>query len=182
MWKDITGWEGLYEVHPCGDVRNKLTKHKLSGDTNSAGYQRVCLYRKGHLPPKQRFFRHRLVAQEFIPNPQGLPEVNHINHILSDNSADNLEWCTREYNELDSRLNGAKEYKPFQVCYSDGRAEIFNSKPSLANRLGVTKSLVAHWLKNRGDSYRLYGIDSITYLTPKSLTTIESNKCNSYGE
>lgn len=55
MWKDIIGWEGLYQVNENGDVINKITKHVLVGDVNPAGYCRVCLYCKQHKPPKQRF-------------------------------------------------------------------------------------------------------------------------------
>lgn len=99
MWKDIQGWENLYEVNQSGEVRNKLTHNLIIGDINSGGYCRVCLYNKNHTPSKQRFFRHRLVANAFIPNPDNLPEVNHKDHDLKNNCVKNLEWCTKRENE-----------------------------------------------------------------------------------
>ena len=52
MWKDIPGWEDLYEINEYAIVRNKLNGHIIVGDTNSAGYERVCLYNKKHTPQK----------------------------------------------------------------------------------------------------------------------------------
>ena len=77
MWKDIKNWENIYQINDSGDVRNKITGNIIKGDRNSSGYFRVCLYDKNHIPEKQRFFRHRLVAEHFIPNPFGYQEVNH---------------------------------------------------------------------------------------------------------
>ena len=46
MWKDIKGWENLYEINEKGEVRNRLTQRIIVGDTNSIGYKRVCLHKK----------------------------------------------------------------------------------------------------------------------------------------
>lgn len=75
MWKDIPTREDVYEINENGDVRNKITGNLIKGDINNAGYYRVCLYKK---PRKQRYFRHKLVAELFIPNPDNYKEVNHI--------------------------------------------------------------------------------------------------------
>lgn len=163
MWKDIQGWENLYEVNQSGEVRNKLTYNLIIGDINSGGYCRVCLYNKNHTPPKQRFFRHRLVANAFIPNPDNLPEVNHKDHDLKNNCVTNLEWCTKRENELDSRKFGTKAYKPFEVVFDDGSSITFDCKTHLAEFLGISSALVAHWLKRRSFSYSKYHIYSITY-------------------
>ena len=102
MWKDIVDeyWKDYYEVNEFGEVRNKITKKLIKGDLNSAGYHRVCLY---HAPYKKRFFRHRLVAEAFIPNPENLPEVNHIDEDKSNNAVSNLEWIDRKTNERKNR-------------------------------------------------------------------------------
>lgn len=86
-----------YIITPDGLVhRNNKT---LKYDINSKGYARVSLHGK-------RFFVHRLVAKKYIPNPNNLPQVNHINGDKLNNSVDNLEWCDNTYNNKHSYLNG----------------------------------------------------------------------------
>lgn len=163
MWKDIQGWEDLYEVSDSGDIRNKETGALLVGDVNNAGYHRVCLYKKGHNPPKQRMFRHRLVATHFIPNPNNLPEVNHIDLDKANNSARNLEWVTRGENEHHGRVNGARPYRPFMVKYNDGRSRVYETSSQLASEFGITRAAVKHWL-HYDKGYRGRGIRSIQYI------------------
>lgn len=164
MWVDIKGWEGLYEISDSGDVRNKLTKHLVVGDKNSTGYCRVCLYNKNHKPRKQRFFRHRLVAEHFIPNPCNLPEVNHKDTNLDHNYRSNLEWVTKKENELHSRMFGSKEYKPFKAIFQNGDIKTFDCKVDLANEICVTKRTVANWLHKDNCGFKKYGIINIDYI------------------
>lgn len=164
MWKDIKNWEEYYEVNDWGEVRNKISGKIIVGDKNSCGYYRVCLYHKGHTPPKERLFRHRLVAESFIPNPHNLPEVNHKDHDLSNNHVSNLEWCDRYYNELDSRINGTKEYKPFKIVYNNGDTMVFHSKPKLAKMLSVTARTICNWLHKKNKGYLNYNIKTINYI------------------
>lgn len=65
MWKDIYGWEEYYEISDHGEIRNKLTGNLISGDRNNIGYMRVCLYHKGHVPEKQRFFSAQISCNTF---------------------------------------------------------------------------------------------------------------------
>ena len=164
MWKDIKNWEDYYEISDSGDVRNKLTGRIIKGDKNSSGYFRVCLYNKNHNPQKQRFFRHRLVAEHFIENPENLPEVNHKDHNLEHNYVSNLEWCTRTENELDSRMYGSKKYRPFKVVFNNGNIQVYNTKPMLAKDLNISRGLVNHWLRKINDTYKNYNITSIEYI------------------
>ena len=164
MWKDIKNWEDYYEINEYGEVRNKLTGYILKGDINSTGYYRVCLYNKNHTPSKQRFFRHRLVAEHFIDNPDNLPEVNHKDHILQHYDVYNLEWCTKINNELDLRINGAKEYKPFEVVFKNGKTKIYSTQSVLSKELNISKNLINHWLHNRSNTYKNYNIISIKYI------------------
>jgi len=164
MWKDIKGWEGFYEVSDSGDVRNKLTQHIISQESNTAGYYRVRLYNKNHNPSVQRFFVHRLVAEAFIPNVNNLLEVNHKDHDISHNYLSNLEWTSRIDNELDSRMYGSKLYRPFKVEYQNGDITIFDTKPMLARLLNVSRHLISLWLRGISCSYKNYGISKLYYI------------------
>ena len=164
MWKDINGWEGLYEASTNGEVRNKITGHILVGDKNSCGYSRICLYNKFHNPSKQRFLVHRLIAETFIPNPNNFPEVNHKDLNINNNKVENLEWCTREYNELHSRIFGKKEYKPFKVVFDNGIESIYNAASELAEYKGVTRGTVKAWLNKRNTGFMNRGISKIEYI------------------
>lgn len=163
MWKDIKGWENYYEISSDGYVRNKITKKILTGDKNSSGYMRVCLYNKNNNPAKQRFFIHRLVAEHFIENKNNFKEVNHKDCDLNNNSINNLEWIDRKNNELHSRIYGSKEYKPFIVVYSDGNIKEYKAKSELANEIKVTAGNVKHWLHMKNNGYKKYNIIKIQY-------------------
>ena len=73
--------------------KNKFKKLKLS--VGSRGYIVVTLFYNG---ARFQELLHRLIAEYFIPNPDNLLEVNHINGNKLDNSVDNLEWCCKKYN------------------------------------------------------------------------------------
>lgn len=99
IWKDILDYEGIYQISSLGRVksfhRNKSKFYILKPVLSKDGYYIVSLHKNG----KQKTPRlHRLVAQAFIPNPENLPEVNHIDEDKSHNYDSNLEWCTRNYN------------------------------------------------------------------------------------
>ena len=166
-WKDVRNWEDLYEVSSEGDVRNKRSGKLIVGDVNSAGYHRVCLYDKSHTPPKQRFFRHRLVAEHFIPNPNNLPEVNHKNRDKSKNVKKNLEWVSRSENEIHYRKtsnNPSKRYTPVNVVFEDGHHITCDTVPEVARLMGVTKHAVVLWIRNESKGYIKHGIKSISYI------------------
>lgn len=93
-WKDVVGYEGLYQVSDLGRVRRN--GRELSQSRNEHGYSRVSLCKNGK--PKTLYV-HRLVAEAFVPNPLGLPEINHKDENPSSNAASNLEWCTSGYNK-----------------------------------------------------------------------------------
>lgn len=96
QWKPIVGYEGLYEISNLGRVKNlKFGKEKILKPANNRGYLRVCLCRDGK---GKMLSVHRLVAEAFIPNPMGLPEVNHKDENKINNCVSNLEWCNRLYN------------------------------------------------------------------------------------
>lgn len=95
IWKPIEGYEN-YEVSNHGHVRNtKKDGRLMTACRVTHGYLAVSLSKDG----KRRFrLLHRLVAEAFIPNPDGKPQVNHKDRVKTNNCIDNLEWVTCEEN------------------------------------------------------------------------------------
>jgi hypothetical protein len=91
-WKDIVGFEGLYEISNHGRI--KSSGEFIDGWVDG-GYRRVSLCKCG----KETVYKvHRLVGLHFIPNPESKPFINHKNCIGTDNRVENLEWCTASEN------------------------------------------------------------------------------------
>lgn len=94
IWKDIKGYEGLYQVSNYGRIINYKSKRILKGRV-SFGYLRITLYKYGKA---KTFMVHRLVAEAFISNPNKLPQINHKDENKMNNNVNNLEWCNSQYN------------------------------------------------------------------------------------
>jgi len=93
-----------YRVTSEGRVFNVTRGRELKPQLTKDGYARVTLSTNGKT---ERMYLHRLVASHFLDNPEGLPQVNHINEDKAYNSVANLEWCSNQYN---SEYSKAKEY------------------------------------------------------------------------
>lgn len=90
-WKNIAGYAN-YMVSNYGKVKNITTGKILKGNNNGKGYLHVVLYDENHIG--KCIMIHRLVAKAFIPNPDNLEQVNHIDECKTNNRSDNLEWVT----------------------------------------------------------------------------------------
>lgn len=127
IWKDIKGYEGLYQVSNLGYVKSlkktkevinkgkkyiKTIKEKELKGSFHEGYKTVGLIKNGRTITK---YIHRLVAEAFIPNPYNYPIINHIDEDKSNNHYKNLEWCTYEYNN--NYGNKTKDIKKSIIQY-----------------------------------------------------------------
>lgn len=108
IWRDVVGYEGIYEVSNKGRVRNIHTGLIRKPTDNRTGYLQIGLSSQGI---QKHFYVHRLVAAAFIDNPDGLPEVNHKDENKLNNEATNLEWCTRQYNVDYSKAIPVMQFK-----------------------------------------------------------------------
>ena len=152
IWKDIKGYEGLYQISNFGRVKS-LPKY-----TYSKGYPQLRKEKllKSRLTGRHRNYLqvrfndgtnhkvHRLVAQMFIPNPNNLPIVNHKDENPSNNRVDNLEWCTNQYNcqysakpltEL-HKQHLRKPHRPLSEYEIQKRREWANTHKDLLSRNG----------------------------------------------
>lgn len=128
-WRDIAGYEGKYQVSNLGHVKSlnygRTGKERiLSLRTCKGGYLLVNLCKNGIV---KCYSVHRLVARAFIENPDNLPQVNHKNQVKTDNTVQNLEWCTAEYNIRYSDICG--KGRKSVGCYKNG--ELIKVYPSL---------------------------------------------------
>ena len=105
VWKPVPGFE-CYEASSFGEIRRKRTNHRikfLQFSKQPTGYLVVTLSCCGNRKVQNV---HRWIAQTFLPNPNNLPEVDHINNIRDDNKVSNLRWVDRSTNIRKSKEKG----------------------------------------------------------------------------
>lgn len=160
IWKDVPGYEGLYEISNTGSVKslykNKFLKQRIS--TN--GYWVVDLT-KDHRASVKRV--HRLVALTFIPAVAGKPFVNHIDGNRLNNNISNLEWCTQSENVSHAYRIGLNKRK-INIDESS-ILELYNthSAAEIARIYGVSNTAIISRLNKSGVDTRTrksrYGIE-----------------------
>lgn len=159
IWKDVVGYEGLYQVSNIGRVKrlehwkNQRTnrtdkyfnyrklKEKMMSVSKAGAYPIVQLSKDRK---SKTCLVHRLVAMAFIPNPKGYPEVNHKDCNGHNNNVDNLEWCDRLYNirYADRTEKAARSCGKKVLCVETGVVYESGAKAALAN--GLLKSKISN--------------------------------------
>lgn len=170
VWKAIEGTDGRYEVSNTGKVRgmnyrNQREPKEISQREDKYGYKRVNIFCNGKRAVKTV---HRLVAEAFIPNPDALPQVNHIDGNKKNNEKSNLEWCTasrnvqhafdiglkeksREHARIIGINHNLKTSKKVVVTNTEsGKRMVFNSISEACRILGVTRSNAQQVLNSDG--------------------------------
>ena len=151
IWKDIFGYEGLYQVSDKGRVKSiGYGKERiLKSFINKKGYIRVCIFKNGE---RKNYSIHRLVAQAFLSNPDNLPQVNHKDENQSNNNLENLEWCTAKYNHnygthnqrVAEKTTNGKCSKPVLQYTKDGKfVKEWKSTKDVQRNLGYGHSSIS---------------------------------------
>lgn len=138
-WQDVLGFEELYQVSSFGNVRTiKKGEAEMSQQENRNGYMTVHLRDKG---VERRAMVHRLVAEAFIPNPNGFRDVNHKNGDKSDNRVENLEWASHSDNMAHSFRELGKNVRHIvQLDLDNNFIERWNSIIEASEATGICRT------------------------------------------
>lgn len=134
IWRDIKDYEGYYQISNLGNVRSldrldnkgrKVYGKNITIKRSRNNYRFVTLYKDGKA---KMISIHRLVALNFLPNPNNFPQVNHKDEDITNNKLDNLEWCSSKYNAnygtRNKRLSDLKEsVKKRVIRYNEDKTE-----------------------------------------------------------
>lgn len=159
IWKDIQGYEGLYQISNYANVRRsgKCGEQKeLRQHLNTYGYYMVNLSRNGEHRPA---LVHRLVATAFIDNPESLPCVNHKDEDKTNNQIENLEWCDKAYNNRygthPKQISEANS-KPVLQIYNGKVVAIWKSCTEAAITGGFSISCIARCCSGERKTHKGY--------------------------
>ncbi|MBQ9662874.1 MAG: HNH endonuclease [Oscillospiraceae bacterium] len=152
-----------YEINQFGVVRNASTHYVLKQRMNPSGYLYVELLKDDKC---NTCLVHRLVATTFIPNPDHLPIVNHIDECYVHNSVDNLEWVSYKENSNHGTRNKRiirNRRDPVVAYDKDGNViQSYESKHAAARSIGVSEAAVRKSIKKgyqcKGLYFKLYNI------------------------
>lgn len=135
--KDIKNYEGLYAVTEDGRVWSYRSNKFMKLGNHHSGYLNVRLFKNGQ---GKSYSVHRLVAEAYLPNHENLPCVNHKDENKLNNSVENLEWCTVQYNTNygSSRDRAADKLKKPIYCIELDKT--FDSARDAAEQLGFERT------------------------------------------
>lgn len=151
VWKDIKGYEKLYQVSNLGNIKtldynHTKKEHLLKPILQQDGYYAVNLMKDGK---RKRERINRLVAEHYIDNPKNLPSVNHIDGNKLNNKVSNLEWCTYKYNTQHALKTGLIKTIPV-FCYNlnNAKSKIFKSLKYASQYLNISEETIRYHISS----------------------------------
>ena len=160
-WRDVKGYEGLYQVSNEGRVKSldkyvdnrwgtkQFVKGKVLTNVKTQGYLYIGLNKNGKY---KRYRIHRLVAEAFIPNPNNFLEVNHKDENPDNNTVENLEWCDHSYNinygTRNKRVGKHFEKNVYQYSIDGELLHVFDSLTDASNFNECSISSISTGCKN----------------------------------
>ena len=168
-WKNIPGYDGIYQVSDQGDIRSidRMVLMRMKGvqcqsfrpghtivpTKTKCGYHSVVLYRDGkgvhHLV-------HRLVATAFVPNPQGKLQVNHKDENKRNNVASNLEWCTPQENSSYGTRPTRLQTRVAMFDSAGSKVKEFESVSEAAKAIGCNYTSIVHCCRGQQKTAKGY--------------------------
>lgn len=150
-FKPIPGYPGYY-ISNLGRVWRVTTRHYLQPSEKENGYYQVNMFAANGKRKKE--YIHRLVALAFLPNPDGLPEVDHIDRDRSNNNLENLRWVSRSENQRNKN-------NKIKIVDRYGKETLCESVTDAAEFCGCNRSSIYDWLSGRCQSKEGYIISRI---------------------
>ena len=155
MRKPIKDFEGLYEVDDLGNVYSVRRNKIMSPVIINSGYYTVKLSKNKILT---RYLIHRLVAQAFLDNPDNLPCVNHKDEDKTNNSVDNSEWCTYQYNnsynDKGKRISATKSIPVYQFDLNGNLIKEWKSMKEAGKSLGIDEANISAACSGKLKTYK----------------------------
>lgn len=164
IWRDIPGYENLYQVSNMGRVKSLSRKIRTKNNSfrvlpeticilhkNRGGYLQINLYKEGGY---KTYTVHRLVGMTFIPNPDNLPQINHKDEDKTNNRVENLEYCSSSYNNrYGTKLERMKSNINFKSSHLKQRVTL--GKP--VNQYLIDGKLI-NTFQSTMEAYRVTGV------------------------
>jgi len=170
IYKTIEGYEGYYQISNFGNIKSLqrlikrnngtdmiLVEKVLKSNSNGVGYQIINLRKEGK---RKSYLIHRLVAEEFLNNPEGLSQVNHIDKDSTNNRLDNLEWCTAKYN-----IKHSKDKTLYQYTLSGELVNEWESASTACEVSGFTAPNITNVCNGKLKHHKGYRFSYFDYRT-----------------